>query len=134
MVDWGMPFKKGNTFAAGRPKGAKNRIPSVIEALQKRTFNPLDKLIDLYYEAEAKENMEMREKILSNINRFIYAMPKHVIHEGDIQVSNTTEVISTQRNLVQLVLSNPTIRDAIQALEEKMQSKDIELLPTTETE
>lgn len=123
-----MPFQKGHKLAIGRPKGSKNRFPTAIETLEKHGFNPILKLIQLYDEAETLPNrtdgIDIQQKIATNIGKFVFAQPKSVVHEGNVQINTVSEIIQTRRVFTTLI-ENPKAFAAMKLLEAEL-AKDAE--------
>ena len=81
-----MPFKEGNTYGLGRPKGSENKVTKaskeISEALELYVKNLLPSVPNLIEELDSKDKLEFIVKLLP------YAIPKksekHFIDESEI--------------------------------------------------
>jgi hypothetical protein len=88
-------FKKGmrRVPGSGRMKGQKNSRPSwltVREQCEKRGIEPINELIDLFYDSEDREQ---KERIITTLAKFCYVQPKQIEHTGSIAHMRTVQII-----------------------------------------
>jgi hypothetical protein len=88
-------FKKGMSRVpgSGRLKGQKNSRPSwltVRDQCEKRGIEPINELIDLFYDSE---NQEQRERIMTTLAKFCYVQPKQIEHTGSVGQTHTVQLV-----------------------------------------